>query len=60
VIVANHMGMEVCGVSCVANLAAGMRPVKLSEEEVLSEMGRAAARISALVGKFFDLLGRAG
>ena len=52
VIVANHMGMEVCGVSCVANLAAGMRPVKLSEEEVLSEMGRAAARISALVGKF--------
>ncbi|WP_462362989.1 purine-nucleoside phosphorylase [Pyramidobacter porci] len=56
VIVANHMGMEVCGVSCVANLAAGMRPVKLSEEEVLSEMGRAAARISALVGKFFELL----
>ncbi|WP_418846065.1 purine-nucleoside phosphorylase [Pyramidobacter piscolens] len=59
VIVANHMGMEVCGVSCVANLAAGMRPVKLSEEEVLSEMGRAAARISALVGKFLELLGRA-
>ncbi len=59
VIVANHMGMEVCGVSCVANLAAGMRPVKLSEEEVLSEMGRAAARISALVGKFLELLDRA-
>ena len=59
VIVANHMGMEVCGVSCVANLAAGMRPVKLSEEEVLSEMGRAAARISALVGNFLELLGRA-
>lgn len=56
VIVANQMGMEVCGISCVANLAAGMRPVKLSEEEVLFEMRHAAARISKLVSKFLELL----
>lgn len=56
VIVANQMGMEVCGISCVSNLAAGMRPVKLSEEEVLTEMAKAAERISALICRFLGLL----
>ncbi len=56
VIVANHMGMEVCGISCVSNLAAGMRPVKLSEEEVLTEMEKTAKKISALICRFLQLL----
>ena len=35
VIVANHLGMKVLGVSCVTNMAAGILPQKLSHEEVL-------------------------
>lgn len=33
-IVGNHMGMNVCGISCITNLASGILPVKLSHEEV--------------------------
>ena len=35
VIVANHMGMKVLGVSCVTNMAAGILPQKIHHEEVL-------------------------
>lgn len=38
-IVANHMGIKVCGISCVTNMAAGIMPVKLTHDEVL-EAGR--------------------
>lgn len=41
-IAANHMGMKVCGISCVCNLAAGISPTPLTHEEV-QEAGRAAA-----------------
>ena len=33
-IAANHMGMRVCGVSCISNLAAGLSENSLSHEEV--------------------------
>lgn len=56
VIAANHMGMEVCGISCVSNLAAGMRLVRLSEEEVLHQMALASDRISALICKLLEHL----
>jgi purine-nucleoside phosphorylase len=48
-IAANHMGMEVLGISCVTNLAAGLSGEKLNHEEVL-EIGR---RVS---GTFLKLL----
>ena len=35
VIVANHMGMRVLGLSCVTNMAAGILPRKIHHEEVL-------------------------
>jgi len=35
VIVANHMGMRVLGISCVTNMAAGILPHKISHAEVL-------------------------
>lgn len=38
-IAANHCGMNVIGISCISNLAAGISPHPLSEEEVL-EAGR--------------------
>lgn len=48
-IAANHMGMKICGISCVCNLAAGMSPNPLTHEEV-----QEAARIAA--PKFKQLL----
>lgn len=41
-IAANHMGMKICGISCVCNLAAGISPTPLTHEEV-QEAGKAAA-----------------
>lgn len=41
-IAANHMGMEVLGISCVTNLAAGLSGQKLNHAEVL-EIGRRVA-----------------
>ena len=42
-IVARHMGIEVLGISCVTNLAAGLGATHLSHEEV-SETGRQVER----------------
>lgn len=33
-VAANHMGMKVCGLSCITNLAAGMSKQKLNHKEV--------------------------
>jgi purine-nucleoside phosphorylase len=49
-IAANYLGMEVLGISCVTNVAAGLSENKLKHEEVL-EIGR---RVS---GTFVRLLG---
>ena len=35
VIVANHVGIKVLGISCVTNMAAGILPHKIEHEEVL-------------------------
>ncbi len=48
-IAANHMGMEVVGISCVTNVAAGLSGEKLKHEEVL----RIGQRVS---GTFLKLL----
>jgi purine-nucleoside phosphorylase len=45
-IVARHMGIEVVGISCVTNLAAGLSESHLSHEEV-SETGRQVERTLA-------------
>jgi purine-nucleoside phosphorylase len=55
VIAANHMGIKVCAVSCVANYAAGMTSERLSEAEVLTEMGRASDRLVKLLESFVSL-----
>ena len=48
-IAANHMGMRILGISCISNLAAGISPTPLTEEEVI-EAGQSVAReFTALV-----------
>jgi purine-nucleoside phosphorylase len=39
-IVARHMGIEVLGISCISNMAAGILPQQLTEEEVIETTGR--------------------
>ena len=51
VIAARHMGMRVCGISCVSNMAAGMTGGPLLHEEVQQNADLAAPRFEALVWK---------
>ncbi|MBQ8090414.1 MAG: purine-nucleoside phosphorylase [Pyramidobacter sp.] len=55
VIAANHMGMEVCGISCVSNQAAGMNGGKLSHQEVLDQMSRSSEKVAYLISKMLEL-----
>ena len=48
-IAARHMGMEVCGISCVTNLAAGISKVELNHKEVQETADRVAADFKKLV-----------
>lgn len=48
-IAANHMGMKVCGISCICNLAAGMTANPLTHEEVQEAADRAAPGFKKLV-----------
>lgn len=49
VIAASHLGMEVLGISCITNLAAGISPVKLSHDEVKETATRVGQAFSGLV-----------
>ena len=51
-LVAGHCGMQVVGVSCITNMAAGVLPVKLSHAEVTET----ANLVSAKFRKVIDLI----
>lgn len=48
-IVANHMGMKICGISFISNLAAGISDVPLCHEEVKAAADEVAPKFQALV-----------
>lgn len=48
-IAARHMGLRVCGVSCVCNPAAGMTETPLSHEEVQAAADRASVAFAGLL-----------
>jgi purine-nucleoside phosphorylase len=48
-IAARHMGLEVLGVSCITNMAAGVLPHPLSHTEVLETAGQMRHRLFALL-----------
>lgn len=52
VIAANHMGMRVCGISCVANFASGIMDAKLTHTEVLEVMSESSDSIIRLLKAF--------
>lgn len=51
-LVAGHCGMQVIGVSCITNMAAGVWPVKLSHSEVMET----ATKVHDLFQKLVDLI----
>lgn len=51
-IVAGHCGMQVIGISCITNMAAGVLPVKLSHEEVTET----ANHVKEVFQKLIDLI----
>lgn len=52
VIVANHMGLRVSVLSCVANYAAGRLDKRINENEVLAEMSKISANLNVLISDF--------
>lgn len=46
---ANHMGMRVCGISCISNLGCGMTDKPLSHDEVQEMADRVAPQFKKLV-----------
>lgn len=48
-IVARHMGLEVCGISCITNMAAGVTDAILDHKEVQETADRVAKSFKALV-----------
>jgi purine-nucleoside phosphorylase len=48
-VAANHLGMKICGISFISNLAAGINDHPLSHEEVKAAADEAGPRFQALV-----------
>lgn len=56
-IAANHMKMQICGISCISNLACGMTDSPLTHEEVKETADRTAPLFKALVTGIIKKLG---
>lgn len=54
-IVARHMGMEVLGISCITNMAAGVLPQPLDHDEVMETAHRVRGQFIALLE---EIIGR--
>ena len=55
-IVAGHCGMQVVGVSCITNMAAGVLPVKLNHAEVTETANRVREVFQKLVDVIVEIL----
>lgn len=48
-VAANHMGMKICGISCISNLACGLTDQPLSHEEVFEAATKVAPLFKKLI-----------
>jgi purine-nucleoside phosphorylase len=55
-IAARHMGMEVLGISCITNMAAGVLPGPLNHEDVLETARRVRGAFIAVLGGVIERL----
>lgn len=58
-IAANHMGMRICGISCISNLGCGMTDQPLSHEEVKETADRVAPLFKKLITESIVRMGAA-
>ncbi len=58
-IAANYLGMKVLGISCVTNMAAGVRGEKLIHDDVLEYGARVSETLAALLGAVIPRLAQA-
>ena len=56
-VAANHMGMKICGISCISNLACSMTDVPLSHKEVQEASDKMAPLFKKLVSESIRKLG---
>lgn len=56
-IAANHMGMKICGISCITNMAAGILKQPLNHEEVQETADKAAQSFQKLVTEVVKKVG---
>lgn len=54
---AKHMGLNVCGISCITNMAAGISPTPLNHAEVQKTADSSAANFRKLVTELIRLIG---
>ena len=57
-IAANHMGMKICGISCITNMAAGFSDRKQTQEEVMETADRVEKVFCRLVRESILAIGR--
>ena len=57
-IVAAHCGMDVVGISCITNMAAGVLPQKLNHQEVVETAALVHDKFQKLLTLVIDLLDR--
>ncbi len=57
-ITAAHMGMKVCGISCITNMCTGISKTKLSGEEVIEIANKVSGDFEKLVKKLVEKLGK--
>lgn len=57
-VAANHMGMKICGISCISNLGCGMSEEPLSHEEVKETADRVAPLFKKLITASITRMGR--
>ena len=55
-IAARHMGLEVLGISCITNMAAGVLPRPLNHDEVMETARRVRGSFIALLEGIIDRL----
>lgn len=55
---ANHMGMKVCGISCISNLGCGMAAEPLTHEEVAETADRVAPLFKQLITESITRMGQ--
>lgn len=56
-VVARHMGLKVCGISCITNLASGMSGKPLDHKEIQETADRVAEEFKRLVTETIRLIG---